>query len=51
MKNENERLGTLLPDGGLQYVRRLAHSPEKVWRALTEGEQLAHWFPADHLAR
>ena len=47
MTDHNERLGTLLPDGGLQYVRRLAHAPEKVWRALTEGEHLVHWFPAD----
>ena len=42
-----DRMGSLLPDGGLQYVRRLAHAPEKVWRALTEGEHLVHWFPAD----
>ena len=47
MTNEYDRLGTLLPDGGLRYVRRLGHAPEKVWRALTEGEHLVHWFPAD----
>ena len=40
-------LGTLRPDGGLHYVRRLPHAPEKVWRALTESEHLVHWFPAD----
>ena len=22
-----------------------SHPPEKVWRALTEPEHLAHWFP------
>ncbi len=30
----------------LTFVRRLAHRPEKVWRALTEPEHLAAWFPA-----
>ena len=29
----------------LRYERRLPHSPEKVWRALTEDEHLAAWFP------
>jgi uncharacterized protein YndB with AHSA1/START domain len=34
-------------DGRLQlrFTRRLAHPPEKVWRALTEPEHLAVWFP------
>lgn len=44
------RLGEVLRDGdrtGLRYERRLAHPPEKVWRALTESEHLRHWFPAD----
>src|SRR5438270_11714902 len=31
----------------LTFVRRLAHPPEKVWRALTEPEHLAAWFPTD----
>ncbi|WP_020662567.1 SRPBCC domain-containing protein [Amycolatopsis benzoatilytica] len=26
--------------------RTLAHPPEKVWRAITAAEELAHWFPA-----
>jgi uncharacterized protein YndB with AHSA1/START domain len=30
----------------LRFERRLAHSPEKVWRAITEPAALAHWFPA-----
>ncbi|WP_432253256.1 SRPBCC family protein [Streptomyces sp. HNM1019] len=38
-------------DGGgrsaLRLERRLAHPPEKVWRALTEPAQLAHWFPSE----
>ncbi|WP_203916672.1 SRPBCC family protein [Rugosimonospora africana] len=29
----------------LRFSRRLAHTPEKVWRALTEPEHLAAWFP------
>ncbi|GAA2294860.1 SRPBCC family protein [Streptomyces violaceusniger] len=37
-------------DGGrsaLRLERRLAHPPEKVWRALTEPAQLVHWFPSE----
>jgi uncharacterized protein YndB with AHSA1/START domain len=36
-------------DGGweLRFTRRLPHAPEKVWRALTDNEHLAAWFPAD----
>jgi uncharacterized protein YndB with AHSA1/START domain len=44
---DDARLGRLLPDGGVQFVRHLRHAPEKVWRALTEGEHLVHWFPTD----
>jgi uncharacterized protein YndB with AHSA1/START domain len=29
----------------LRYRRHLSHSREKVWRALTEDEHLAGWFP------
>ena len=31
----------------LRFVRRLAHAPEKVFRALTEAEHLRAWFPTD----
>ena len=31
----------------LRFTRRLGHPPEKVWRALTEPEHLAAWFPTD----
>jgi uncharacterized protein YndB with AHSA1/START domain len=31
----------------LRFERRLAHPPEKVWRALTEPDQLRGWFPTD----
>lgn len=50
MTTSTDRLGTVLRDGdqvGLRYVRRLAHRPDKVWRALTESDQLRHWFPSD----
>src|SRR5881275_271929 len=30
----------------LRFERRLAHSQEKVWRAITEPEHLAAWFPS-----
>jgi uncharacterized protein YndB with AHSA1/START domain len=29
----------------LRFQRLLAHPQEKVWRAITEPERLAHWFP------
>jgi uncharacterized protein YndB with AHSA1/START domain len=29
----------------LHFTRRLPHPPQKVWRALTEPEHLAAWFP------
>jgi uncharacterized protein YndB with AHSA1/START domain len=31
----------------LRFTRKLTHPPEKVWRALTEPEHLAAWFPTD----
>ncbi len=37
-----ERVGDL---SVLRYRRRLAHSSTLVWRALTEDEHLAGWFP------
>jgi uncharacterized protein YndB with AHSA1/START domain len=41
--------GTLHRDGNratLRFERRLEHAPENVWRALTENDELRHWFPA-----
>ena len=29
----------------LRFTRRLAHPPDKVWRAITEPEHLKAWFP------
>ena len=31
---------------GVRFERLLAHPPERVWRAVTETEELAQWFPA-----
>lgn len=45
----NVMKGTLHRDGNrasLRFERRLAHAPEKVWRALTVNDELRHWFPA-----
>jgi uncharacterized protein YndB with AHSA1/START domain len=33
------------PAWRLRFVRRLPHSPERVWRALTEPGELEAWFP------
>ena len=42
-------IGMLEDIGGgrwrLRFTRDLAHPQEKVWRAITEPEHLAHWFP------
>lgn len=46
----DQPLGQILRDGerpAVRYERHLAHSPEKVWRALTESEHLQHWMPCD----
>lgn len=47
-------LGRLLRDGdrvGLRFERDLAHPPERVWRALTESDDLRHWMPCDIVGR
>lgn len=31
----------------LHFERQLSHPPERVWRALTESDQLRHWMPCD----
>ncbi|MBV8934055.1 MAG: SRPBCC domain-containing protein, partial [Kutzneria sp.] len=30
----------------LRFERRIAHPPAKVWRAVTDPAEMAHWFPA-----
>ncbi|NUT41062.1 MAG: SRPBCC family protein [Thermoactinospora sp.] len=39
-------LTTVNGDPVLRLERRLAHPPAKVWRAVTDPAELAHWFPA-----
>ena len=31
----------------VRFERRLAHPVDAVWRAVTEPDQLAHWFPTE----
>ncbi|EMD27573.1 SRPBCC family protein [Amycolatopsis azurea] len=40
------RLETVGERPALRIERRLAHRPERVWRAVTEPSELAKWFPA-----
>lgn len=50
MDREQLADGRLEQSGGrwcLRFTRTLRHPPEKVWRALTEPEHLAAWFPTD----
>ncbi|NIK61561.1 SRPBCC family protein [Kribbella shirazensis] len=42
----NETLRIVEGRSVLRMERRLRHPAEKVWRALTEPEQLVRWFPA-----
>src|SRR5437016_14050920 len=47
---DDAELGTLTRQGDrwmLSFTRRLAHPREKVWRAVTEPEHLAAWFPQE----
>ena len=43
----NATLGTAGRQPTLRFERRLPHPVEKVWRALTDPAELAHWFPQD----
>ena len=38
--------GTVDDRQALTFERRLAHPVERVWRAVTEPAELAHWFPS-----
>jgi uncharacterized protein YndB with AHSA1/START domain len=43
-------LGQLLRDHervGLRFERDFRHSPERVWRAITDSQDLRHWMPCD----
>lgn len=41
----NETLTTTAGRPVLRMERRLAHAPEKVWRAITEPAHLSQWYP------
>lgn len=43
----NTTLDTVNSRPALRFERRLAHSPEKVWKAITDPAELTHWFPQD----
>jgi uncharacterized protein YndB with AHSA1/START domain len=50
MTMDDTDLGTLARQGDrwtLTFTRRLSHPREKVWRAVTEPEHLAAWFPQE----
>ncbi|MGH3875791.1 MAG: SRPBCC family protein [Actinophytocola sp.] len=42
---ERATLRTIDGQPVLRFERRLRHSPTKVWRAVSEPAELAHWFP------
>lgn len=46
MEEDPATLETIDGKPVLRLERRLAHSPKKVWRAITEPDEMAHWFPA-----
>jgi uncharacterized protein YndB with AHSA1/START domain len=41
----NGTLETIDGKPTIRFTRRLSHSPERVWRALTEPDELKKWFP------
>lgn len=43
--SDSQRLEAAEDRTVLRMERRLRHAPEKVWRAVTEPERLAQWFP------
>jgi uncharacterized protein YndB with AHSA1/START domain len=46
-KQQQQKSGTVTIEGGyatLRYERRLSHSPEVVWKAITDPRELAVWF-------
>jgi uncharacterized protein YndB with AHSA1/START domain len=45
-QDEYGRLERLEGRYQLRFQRRLPHPPDKVWRAITEPQHLAAWFPA-----
>jgi uncharacterized protein YndB with AHSA1/START domain len=44
-KHDGQLIETEGDKVGVRFERRLSHSPERVWRAITEPEELGAWFP------
>ena len=40
-------LETIEARPALRFERRLGHSVERVWRAISDPDELRHWFPPD----
>jgi uncharacterized protein YndB with AHSA1/START domain len=49
-RTEQRRQGELVELGrdrvGVRFERRLSHPPERVWRAITDADDLEKWFPS-----
>ena len=43
---ERATMQTINGEPVLRFERRLRHAPEKVWRAVSDPAEMAHWFPA-----
>lgn len=46
MKQRSATMDTIGGRPVLRFERRLAHPPDKVWKAITDPAEMAHWFPA-----
>ncbi|MGK8523540.1 SRPBCC family protein [Nocardia asteroides] len=46
MSDSRAQLRTVDGAATLRFERRLAHPPEKVWRAISDPREMAAWFPA-----
>ena len=42
----DDTLETTEGQHALRFQRRLAHPPERIWRAITDPDERANWFPA-----
>ncbi|MBP2326876.1 uncharacterized protein YndB with AHSA1/START domain [Kibdelosporangium banguiense] len=43
---ERATMRTINGEPVLRFERRLRHSPQKVWRAVSDPAEMVHWFPA-----
>jgi uncharacterized protein YndB with AHSA1/START domain len=44
MEHDNTALGRIVDGDTLVYVRTVAHSPERVWRAISDEAELSAWM-------